>query len=307
MAHHQLSRFGTLITLFILFAGTVDAQDCGSVLSTAQVEYDMGHYDAVVEQLSTCLQVAVMSGSERGLAYRLIAMSHLEMGQQDEAADAVRRMFDNSPHYRLNPETDSRAFGELVEAERRRRARLARSTYLEEMEPFRFSAGLHGAMLTGNKLEGMHVGGVGSFGISYYLTPNIGVDGSARIGVLSSELYSLLALNLGVRYLFTTSGRFAPYVGAGVAYQSSSRVEVVPVDVDGDPSTPPEDVAMFFDVSGVGGTVYGGLLMALSPTFALDFQVSGIMSPLDNAQLDESVASTTGYIGIGVVWAPGYR
>lgn len=304
MMLHRIRPIAFLALLFLLAAGFANGQSCDNVINTAQAEYNRGQYASVIDQLRACLRSGTMTGAEHGLSYRLIAMSHLEIGQRTEAAEAVRRMLDNSPYYRVNPETDSRSFIELVQAENRRRARTARSMYLQEMEPFRFNVGLHGAFLSGNKLDGMHAGGVASIGISYFLSPQIGVDAVSKFGILSSEYYSLLEFSLGARYVFTASSRFAPYVGVGGIYRSTSRIETVPVQINEDEI---EDIPMFFDVNGYGGTAYGGVLMALTPSFALDFQASGAIGSLNNALLREPVAGMTGFVGVGLVWAPIYR
>lgn len=269
----RLSDLGILVALLVLTSGIASAQPCDSILSTAQAEYTRGQYVPAIDQLNTCLQSDRMTGA--------------------------------SLPYRATPETDSRSFIEPVQTENQSLTRAPRSPYVREMTPLRFNIGLHGTMLSGNKLDRMHAGVAASFGVSYFLTPQIGIEAVSTFGALSSDYYGLQEFSLGVRHLFATSSRLSPYVGIAGVQRRTSRVEPTRLRVGGQEF----DTAFFYSVNGYGGMLYGGILMALSPSLALDFQASGAVGTLtrNSSALDEPLSGTTGLVGVNLVWAPNYR
>ena len=123
-------RLGLLILLAIGLprsnaASAREADPCQDVLEAARKAYAVARFEQTVrllkEEKGDCLQDQRLDKADRVRAYRLLALSHLELSAEDEPIRAlVGQILDIQSHYQPEP-GDNQRFAALIKAEGQQR------------------------------------------------------------------------------------------------------------------------------------------------------------------------------------------
>lgn len=283
-------RMLSACAVLLLFAAPADAQQCGTALANAERQYNNGDFDTVIQRLSNCLDQNAFTIDQRREAYRLIGLSYIGKDREAEARQAVRSLLEVAPNYQPNPEVDPPPFSRMVNEERRSASRSSGVT-TSAAGPARLHVSFHaeGAMLSVENASGSDNGYGGRLGITYLVTPSIGIDAFGRVDQLNPGSYTLTEFGLGARYQFNLDGAFTPYVGLGSSYRSAEITSQ----------------GLTIKMTGMGGTVYGGIQYALNPTIALDLNLGSTFGDLDHDWVSP-FSTTSAQVGLGVVWSPSW-
>ena len=117
----DIARF--FLSLLLVFGtGQIFAQDeleeeseCARILRQAQKAYDDGLIEKVDQMLKPCLQSGQLSKDEQLDGYRLLALSKLYDGKDQEAEEAMLEFLRIDPEYELQPGVDPKEFSELYD------------------------------------------------------------------------------------------------------------------------------------------------------------------------------------------------
>ena len=100
-----------LITLSIRSEGQ-SVHDCGNVLVSANKTYESGHFNECIQMLEPCLQK--LMPSETFEAYRLLALSYLNLNDLANTKNSIKQLLRNKPNYRQFPYLDPMPFTKLL-------------------------------------------------------------------------------------------------------------------------------------------------------------------------------------------------
>lgn len=111
---------GLLILLLGSMTGTTVAQDlkCADAFSRADAVYLEGRFDETVRLLRQCLDRETLFVQEAIPVYRLLALAHLNQGENEAAQTAVADLLVLAPDYEADPIQDPPSYVLLVTNER---------------------------------------------------------------------------------------------------------------------------------------------------------------------------------------------
>lgn len=98
-----------LITLSTVRSEGQTVKDCGNMLLSANKAYESGHFN---ECIQFCLQK--LRSSESFEAYRLMALSYLNLNDIDNTKNSIKHLLRNKPDYRQFPYFDPLPFTKLL-------------------------------------------------------------------------------------------------------------------------------------------------------------------------------------------------
>ena len=107
-----------ILVLFMVFglaASESYAQaDCNQRLSEATKQYQRGFFNRTIDLLATCRRTAFKNQNSETDAYRLVALSHIALDQEDKAYKWIKKIVSLDKKYIPDP-NDLLRFRELVE------------------------------------------------------------------------------------------------------------------------------------------------------------------------------------------------
>ncbi|HMB93029.1 MAG TPA: hypothetical protein VKP65_19420 [Rhodothermales bacterium] len=115
---------GVLVGLFFLLllgtSGFAHAQErqCADEFRRADAVYLEGRFDETIRLLRTCLDRATLFVEEAIPVYRLMAMAHLNQGENEEAQATIADLLVLAPDYEADPIQDPPSYVSLVTEQR---------------------------------------------------------------------------------------------------------------------------------------------------------------------------------------------
>lgn len=97
-------RGSLLVALMGLSLVTFGQSNCARVLNEAENDYQRGNLYAIPDKLSECLKGGFQKG-EMVQAYRLLALTYLNINQEDNAREALIALLKVNPEYKLGATT----------------------------------------------------------------------------------------------------------------------------------------------------------------------------------------------------------
>ncbi len=306
-----MPRTSRLLCLILLLAFGAAlpamAQTCDTALTDGATAYDDARAEDALRLLEPC--VTRFSTANQSVAYRLIALSHLALGNEAAARMAVRNMLRVNPTYIANPDFDPPAFVTVVEAERV----AAQTPVTPPMQTVRSSnmmsntKGFFGQLGVGYTSIATTVdvgdgdesetesGGGAHLLIGYGITPSLSLFAlfdAASLKPEEGDSYTHSEVGLGLRYYFgRATAQLRPYVQVAAAQQTASDDNI--------------------DVTGFVGRFGGGVLYFFSPTLALHGELNAsvgqyteVSSGDESVELDDPFSTAGGYLTVGVTFYP---
>ena len=113
-------QIGWLFLLLLGTVGTVHAQErqCEEEFRRADAVYLEGRFDDTIRLLRTCLDRATLFVEEAIPVYRLLAMAHLNQGENAEAQATIADLLVLAPDYEADPIQDPPSYVSLVADQR---------------------------------------------------------------------------------------------------------------------------------------------------------------------------------------------
>lgn len=101
-------------------SGPARAQaSCATTLEQAETAYVAGEHERAIELLSGCVSRTRLPPAEVVPTFRLLVLTHLEVGADEEAKMALLRMLGDDPGYEPDPLRDPRTYGVFVDEVKR--------------------------------------------------------------------------------------------------------------------------------------------------------------------------------------------
>jgi tetratricopeptide (TPR) repeat protein len=92
---------------------------CATTLEQAEAAYVAGEHESAIGLLSGCVSSARLPPEEVMPAFRLLALAHLETGEDEEAKMALLRVLGDDPSYEPDPMQDPRTYSLFVDEVKR--------------------------------------------------------------------------------------------------------------------------------------------------------------------------------------------
>ncbi len=100
------------LTLFV--STTLAQEECEKILAEAEVKYQLGRLDEVIEQVNLCLKKNTLKITEREKCYLLLGKAFQAKSLLDSARKYIRQLLVMIPSWRPDPEKETPSFQKLA-------------------------------------------------------------------------------------------------------------------------------------------------------------------------------------------------
>ena len=89
-----------------------------TILDRANSHYQIGLFDATVDELQPCLPDGLQQKEERVGAYRLMALSYIATDSLDQARESIRQLLKTDSGYQPDLDNDPPLFADMVQSQK---------------------------------------------------------------------------------------------------------------------------------------------------------------------------------------------